>query len=83
MCLVNFDSSVWRMLVEFEETKSPVKLSNCEVKCLRLGEELEILVAKRTEVTKSGKVFDVVSSMRKAPGKVIVDQVAQCQLYHS
>lgn len=66
-----FDSSVWRLLVEFEEPKSPVKLSNCEVKCLRLGEELEILVAKCTEVTKSGKVFDVESSMRKAPGKVI------------
>ncbi len=44
-----FDGGVRRKLVEFENSKDAVSLTNCEVKRSRRGEQLEVLVAKKTK----------------------------------
>ena len=42
-------------------SKKAVALMNCEVKRSRRGEDLEVLVTKKTEVEKSERVFEVES----------------------
>lgn len=59
MRFFGFDSSVRRKLIEYEEKKSPVVLSNCEAKLSAKNAELELLLTKRTEVEPSKKNFDV------------------------
>ena len=54
-----FDAGVRRKLLDFEERKQGITLSNCEIKRSRRGNELEILVNKRTEIAESEKVFKV------------------------
>ncbi len=56
MRVFGFDSDVRRKLVEFEDSKNAVALTNCEVKRSRKGEELEVLVTKKTveEATEFG-----------------------------
>ena len=71
MRLFRFDTSVWRKLVEFDESKDTVALSNCEVKRSYKGEQLEILVTKRTDIEKSEKVFNIDSTNRNM-GKIII-----------
>ena len=74
MRVFGFDAGVRRKLVEFEDTKKAVALTNCEVKRSRRGEDLEVLVTKKTEVEKSEKVFEVesVSAETKKMGKIIM-----------
>ena len=72
MRVFGFDSGVRRRLADFGDSKSPVALSNCEVKSSRKGQELKILVTKRTEMLKSDKVFDVAECSAKKDGNVIV-----------
>ena len=61
MRLFGFDSarSVRRKLEEFQGKDVTITLSNCEVKCSRQGETLEILVGKDSRVDVSDKEFDV------------------------
>ena len=66
MRVFGFDSGVWRKLSEFERSKNTVAIKDCEVKCARKGEQLEIMVTKRTEVEKSEKMFTVESTDQKA-----------------
>ena len=72
MRVFGFDSGVRRRLADFGDSKSPVALSNCEVKSSRKDQELKILVTKRTEMLKSDKVFDVAECSAKKDGNVIV-----------
>ena len=72
MRVFGFDCGVRRRLIEFEDGKNPLVMSNCEVKRSRRGDQLEILLSKHTEVEKSAKVFDVDSACVKAGGKVIM-----------
>ena len=74
MRVFGFDSGVRRKLVEFEDSKKAVALTNCEVKKARRGEDLEVLVTKKTEVEKSEKVFEVksVPAETKKMGKIIM-----------
>jgi len=46
--LFGFDTGVRRRLLDFEERKQAVGLSNCEIKQSRRGSDFEILVTKRT-----------------------------------
>lgn len=48
--------------MEYEEEKTAVSVSHCKVKRSRRGDELEILLTKRTDFAKSDKSFDVGSS---------------------
>ena len=68
MRVFGFDSWVRRKLVEFEDSKKAVALTNCEVKARR-GEDLEVLVTKKTEVEKS-EVFEVKSVPADGSGNV-------------
>ncbi len=52
MQVFGFDAGVRRKLVDFENSKDAVALTNCEVKRSRRGEQLEVLVTKKTEVGK-------------------------------
>ena len=74
MRVLGFDAGVRRKLVEFEDSKKAVALTNCEVKKARRGEDLEVLVTKKTEVEKSEKVFEVksVPAETKKMGKIIM-----------
>ena len=74
MRFFGFDAGVRRRLVEFEDSKKAVTLTNCEVKRARRGENLEVLVSKKTEVEKSEKVFEVesVPAKTKKMGKIIM-----------
>ena len=72
MRLFGFDAGVRKRLVDFEERKSAVALSNCEVKTSRKGEELEVLLTKDTYPMNSEKVFDISEGATKKVGKKIV-----------
>lgn len=81
--LFGFDAGVRRKLVEFEEAKQSVSLCNCEVKRSRRGNDLEILVTKRTNLEKCEKVFDVdassatkMISLKELPGLVCFQRVS-------
>ena len=64
MRVFRFDSGVWRKLSEFEGSKNAVAIKECEVKRVRKGEQLAIMVIKRTEVEKS-EMFAVESTDQK------------------
>ena len=57
--LLGFDSTVCHKLVDFNESKKPVSLSNCTVRRTNKGNKLEILVSKETGVVKSEKELDI------------------------
>ena len=59
MRLCGFDSTARRKLVDFNESKKPVALSNCTVRRTNKGNKLEILVSKETGVVKSEKELDI------------------------
>ena len=78
MRMFGFDSveGVRRRLQDFQGSNTTVMLSNCEVKCSRKGEQLEIFLCKDTQVEVSAKRFDVSSISNMKYGKAItLDQL--------
>ena len=64
-----FDSGMRRRLANFEESREPVTIGNCEVKPSRVNNDLELLVKSRSEVERSDKTYHVISTVDALMGK--------------
>ena len=84
MQVYGYDEGVRRKLLSFEESKSAVAISACEVKKARRGEDLEVLVGKKTGVFKSEKEYDVGESpkKKKAGMKICLGSLKDIDVYH-
>ncbi len=76
MRLFGFDGAdgVRRRLVELEEKKEAMVLTECEVKRLRQGNDLEIYAGKCTVVEKSEKSFDAKGLADMKFGKTVAGE---------
>lgn len=84
MRLFGFDSTARRQLVDFNESKKPVSLSNCTVRRARKGNKLEILVSKDTGILKSEKKLnvDIDAIMEYPTGKIAtLEETMQMQQF--
>ena len=79
MRVFGFDVGVRKRLALYEETKEPVAISNCEVKNSRRGKDLEVLVTKSTDLTKSDKQFNIDTS-KSTLSKRVGSDIDLCNL---
>lgn len=83
MRMFGFNTEVRKKLVLLGEKKIAVALGNCEIRKARGGEELELFVAKGTEVSESKKVFDIPEGAGKRIGREItLNQLNSVPLFH-
>jgi hypothetical protein len=59
MRLFGFDPNARDILANYNQTKQPVVLGNCEIKPSRLSEDLEIFVTRKTEMEESAHEYDI------------------------
>ena len=69
--LYGFDPSIRNKLAKFDEDKTSLTLSNCEIKPSRRGDQLEVRLTKATEIKKSEKNFEIQKTVIKEKINII------------
>ena len=71
--VVGFDAKVHQRLCSFHERKEPVVMSNCEVKCSKYTNDLEVVVRNSCEFEKSPTKYNPSS---ESESEIILNEVS-------
>ena len=71
--VVGFDAKVHQRLCSFHERKEPVVMSNCEVKCSKYTNDLEVVVRNSCEFEKSPTKYNLSS---ESESEIILNEVS-------